>query len=84
MARKGKKNPFCTNIVMLHIKSKVMKSGIQGCKNFARGGGGWGGMSGDHQRLKSGTLIPFLAIMITFRSSSVRASVVNIFKRLLL
>ena len=30
-------NPFCTNIVMLHIKSKVMKSRIQWCKNFAPG-----------------------------------------------
>ena len=28
-------NPFCTNIVMLHIKSKVMKRRIQWCKNFA-------------------------------------------------
>ena len=27
-------NPFCTNIVMLHIKSKVMKSRIQWCKKF--------------------------------------------------
>ena len=30
-------NPFCTNIVMLHIKSKVMKSRIQWCNNFAPG-----------------------------------------------
>ena len=30
-------NQFCTNIVMLHIKSKVMKSRIQWCKNFAPG-----------------------------------------------
>ena len=30
-------NPFCTNIVMLHIKSKAMKSRIQWCKNFAQG-----------------------------------------------
>ena len=30
-------NPFCTNIVMLHTKSKVMKSRIQWCKNFAPG-----------------------------------------------
>ena len=30
-------NPFCTNIVMLQIKSKVMKSKIQWCKNFAPG-----------------------------------------------
>ena len=42
-------NPFCTNIVMLYIKSKVMKSRIQG----ERGGGGGGqtfapGMSGNH------------------------------------
>ena len=28
-------NSFCTNIVMLHIKSKVMKSRIQWCKNVA-------------------------------------------------
>ena len=28
-------NPFCTDIVMLHIKSKVIKSRIQWCKNFA-------------------------------------------------
>ena len=27
-------NSFCTNIVMLHIKSKVMKSRIQWCKTF--------------------------------------------------
>ena len=26
---------FCTNIVMLHIKSHVMKIRIQWCKNFA-------------------------------------------------
>ena len=30
-------NAFCTNIVMLHIKSKVMKSRIQWCKEFAPG-----------------------------------------------
>ena len=46
-------NSLCTNIVMLHIKSKVMKNSIQWCKNFARwhvgvvvvvvGGGGGGG-----------------------------------------
>ena len=30
-------NPFCINIVMLHIKSKVMKSRIQWCKHFALG-----------------------------------------------
>ena len=36
-------NPFCTNIVMLHIKLKVMKSKIQWCKNFAPGD-----MSGGH------------------------------------
>ena len=30
-------NPFCTNIVMLHIKSKVMKNRIQWCKHFAPG-----------------------------------------------
>ena len=30
-------NPFCTNIVMLHIKSKVMKSRIQWCKTYAPG-----------------------------------------------
>ena len=35
MAPKGPKNLFCTNIVMLHIKSKVMKSKIQWCKHFA-------------------------------------------------
>ena len=35
---KGPKSiSFCTNIVMLHIKSKVMKSRIQWCKNFAPG-----------------------------------------------
>ena len=28
-------NPFCTNIVMLHIKSKVMISRTQLCKKFA-------------------------------------------------
>ena len=28
---------FCTNIVMLHIKSKVMKSKIQWGKHFAPG-----------------------------------------------
>ena len=33
------KDSSCTNIVMLHIKSKVMKSRIQWCKKFARGGG---------------------------------------------
>ena len=33
MAPKGQ-NPFCSNIIMLHIKSKVMKSRIQWCKNF--------------------------------------------------
>ena len=30
-------NSFCTNIVMLHIKSKVMKSRIQWCKTFTLG-----------------------------------------------
>ena len=30
-------NSFCTNIVMLHIKSKVMKSRIQWGKTFAPG-----------------------------------------------
>ena len=30
-------NQFYTNTVMLHIKSKVMKSRIQWCKNFAPG-----------------------------------------------
>ena len=30
-------NPFCTNIVMLRIKSKVIKSKIQWCKYFAPG-----------------------------------------------
>ena len=30
-------NPFSTIIVMLHIKSKVMKTRIQWCKNFAPG-----------------------------------------------
>ena len=30
-------NSFCNNIVMLHIKSKVMKSRIQWCKKFAPG-----------------------------------------------
>ena len=30
-------NLFCTNIVLLHIKSKVMKRRIQGCKHFAPG-----------------------------------------------
>ena len=30
-------NPFCTNIVMLHIKLKVMKSRIYWCKNFVLG-----------------------------------------------
>ena len=29
-------NPFCTNIVMLHIKSKIMKR-IQLCKHFVPG-----------------------------------------------
>ena len=33
MAPKGQ-NPFCSNIIMLHIKSKVMKSRVQWCKNF--------------------------------------------------
>ena len=28
-------NLFCTNIIMLHIKSKVMKNRIQWCKTFA-------------------------------------------------
>ena len=36
VAPKGQ-NPFCSNIIMLHIKSKVMKSRIQWCKNFALG-----------------------------------------------
>ena len=36
MAPKGP-NPFCANIVLLHIISKVMKSRIQWCKNFALG-----------------------------------------------
>ena len=36
MAPKGPKS-ICTNIVMLHIKSKVMKSRIQWCKKFALG-----------------------------------------------
>ena len=30
-------NPFCTNIVMLNIKSKVMKSRIQWCKTLTPG-----------------------------------------------
>ena len=30
-------NPFCSNIIMLQIKSKVMKSRIQWSKNFAPG-----------------------------------------------
>ena len=30
-------NLFCANIVMLHIKLKVMKSRIQWCKHFAPG-----------------------------------------------
>ena len=30
-------NPFCTIIVMLHIKSKIMKSRIQWCKNLSPG-----------------------------------------------
>ena len=30
-------NSFCTNIVMLHIKSKVKKSRIQWCTHFASG-----------------------------------------------
>ena len=30
-------NLFCTNIVMLHIKSKVMKSRIQWCQHFTPG-----------------------------------------------
>ena len=30
-------NPFCTNIVVLYIKSKVMKSRIRWCKTFALG-----------------------------------------------
>ena len=30
-------NLFCSNIIMLHIKSKVMKSRIQWCKTFAPG-----------------------------------------------
>ena len=38
-------NPFCTNIVMLHIASKVKKSRIQWCMS--------GGMSGGHWRSKS-------------------------------
>ena len=43
-------NPFYTNIVILHINSKVMKSRIQSCKNFAQGaiggvGGGGGGVT---------------------------------------
>ena len=42
VALKGPKS-VCTNIVMLHIKSKVMKSRIQWCKNFAS----WG-MTGGH------------------------------------
>ena len=36
VALKGQ-NPFCSNIIMLHIKSKIMKSRIQWCKNFAPG-----------------------------------------------
>ena len=36
VARRGQ-NPFCTNIDMLHIKSKVMKSRIQLCKILPRG-----------------------------------------------
>ena len=38
-------NQFCTNfVVMLHIKSKVMKSRIQRCKNFVPGGHVWGSL----------------------------------------
>ena len=47
-------NPFCTHIVMLHIKSKVMKSWIQRCKHF-----GPRGMSGDHHRSKNRILGSF-------------------------
>ena len=35
-------NPFYTNIVMLHIKSKVMKSRIQWCKKSLPWGHVWG------------------------------------------
>ena len=38
-------NPFCANIVMLHIKSKEMKSKIQLCKNC--GGGACLGVTRD-------------------------------------
>ena len=41
VAPKGQ-NPFCSNITMLHIKSKVMKSRIQWCKMFATGACLWG------------------------------------------
>ena len=54
---KGSKNLFCTNIIMLHIKSKVMKSRIQWCKNFALGG-----MSGGHKGQKVGFWVLFLIV----------------------
>ena len=42
VAPKGPKSILYKHIVMLHIKSKVMKSRIQWFKNFAQG------MSGGH------------------------------------
>ena len=57
MAPRRVQNLFCTNIVMLHIKSKVIKSRIQWCKNFATGG-----MCGGHQRSKSGFGVLFFIV----------------------
>ena len=39
-------NSFCTNVVMLHMKSKVMKSRIQWSKTFTLGVGGGGACLG--------------------------------------
>ena len=55
-------NPFCTNIIMLPIKSKVMKRRIQWCKTFAPGGGG--GCLGVTRDQKVGFWVPFIFIFI--------------------
>ena len=51
-------NPFCTNIVMLHIKSKVMKSKILWCKTFDPGA-----CLGVTRGQKVGFWVPFFLIV---------------------
>ena len=47
---------FCTNIVMLHIKLKIMKNRLQWCKNFALGA---------CLRVTRGQKVGFLVLLMT-------------------